>query len=112
MATDGALMGTRVCDLLEASRRFHRDYRRYAGSTDKDGKVTQPYDEVQCQDAVKAALETRQEADKLDPKHKDPAWQLDQAPHKDLVKFYRQFLRSERIAMRQAARTGRSTEGS
>lgn len=83
---------SQVGDLLAQSRAAHATYRRYAGSTDRKGNITQAYDAVQCEPAVKLALETRLEAHKLDPEHTDPAWQQDDASHEKLVTFYEKFL--------------------
>jgi hypothetical protein len=82
-----------VAELLTASKQAHAEYRRWAGTIDKQGKVAQPYDEPRCVAAVEKALATMEQAHALDPTHTDPAWQSPEGQLREpLTRFYLKFL--------------------
>ncbi|HJP60598.1 MAG TPA: hypothetical protein VJ865_11375 [Gemmatimonadaceae bacterium] len=81
-----------VAELLAQSKQAHTEYRRFAGSVDKKGKMIQPYDEQRCVAAVERAKSTREQAHALDPEHSDPAWQTNGVMHTELLAFYEKFL--------------------
>jgi hypothetical protein len=82
-----------VADLLSQSRAAHQTYRKFAGTCDKKGNITQAYDEGRCVKAIELALSTRLEAHRIDPDHTDPEWKNDTVKHEELCEFYQRFLR-------------------
>lgn len=66
-----------VADLLTESRASHTAYRRLRAPK-PPGWQAHLWD----------ALTLRQQAHAIDPRHADPAWADDAAPHADLMAFY------------------------
>jgi hypothetical protein len=85
-----------VRELLQQARAAHTRYRQAAGHVEASGAVqTQPNDDA-ARLAVVEAYSLRDQAEKLDPTHDDPAWAEDAAanngvPSAKLQKFYRSF---------------------
>lgn len=87
-----------VSELLAASRAAHADYRRFAGRTTLGTRTEEPQ-LSKCGQAILAALQTRTEAEALDPQHADPAWLQDfdamkGQPSASIIGFYVRYLAS------------------
>jgi hypothetical protein len=77
-----------VDQLLTQSRAHHATYRQYANR--KSGQRPDP-DYAQAEQAIASALDTRLQAQQLDPDHTDPAWALDRGQHDALIAFYAKY---------------------
>jgi hypothetical protein len=52
------------------------------------GGQVQPGNPTAAQTAIREAADTRRRAHEADPRHRDPAWQLDPVSHSELLAFF------------------------
>ena len=77
-----------VATLLAQSRAAHAEYQQHKARFDPRLGAATPGNPVLKRTALAKAALLRTQAHTIDPKHEDPAWQLDTVPHIELLNFY------------------------